>query len=63
MNNNLQRISFEPNDPWWSGRPRADDIQPGQNISWPFYFVITGAGLGLDSSTISRLSTFSAIRE
>jgi len=47
LNNNLGRLSFSPSDPWWGDRPRAQDLQAGQNISWPFYFVITAAGLGL----------------
>ena len=31
-------------------------------MTWPFYFVVTAHGLGLDSNTISRQSTFSAIQ-
>ncbi|KDN46637.1 hypothetical protein K437DRAFT_106334 [Tilletiaria anomala UBC 951] len=62
LDNNLGRLSFSPNDPWWADRPRAQELSMGQNMSWPFYFVITAAGLGLDSDTISRLSTFSAIQ-
>ncbi|KAK0563873.1 hypothetical protein OC844_001999 [Tilletia horrida] len=59
--NKAGRISFSPNDAWWEDRPRAQNIQPGQNISWPFYFVVNPAGLDLGGTTI-RQSTWYAIQ-
>ncbi|PWN50857.1 hypothetical protein IE53DRAFT_379414 [Violaceomyces palustris] len=61
LDNGAGRLSFRPVDSWWQGRVRADNIQPGQNISWPFYFVITAAGVGL-SGTTTRLATWDAIQ-
>lgn len=54
------RLSFNPGDSWWEGRPAADNYN-GTDISWPFYFVITYAGQGLVGST-TRLSTWYAVQ-
>lgn len=62
LDNNEGRLSFSPTDSYWEGRDRADNIESGQNITWPFYFVVTYAGAGLDGTT-DRQSTWSAIRE
>lgn len=59
--NDQGRISFEPTDTWWAGRPAANNIQEGQTISWPFYFAITSHGAGLSDGT-SRLATWHAIQ-
>ncbi|KAK0550911.1 hypothetical protein OC846_003481 [Tilletia horrida] len=59
--NEAGRLSFSPNDAWWQDRPRAQNIQQGQNISWPFYFVVNPAGLNTGGTTI-RQSTWYAIQ-
>ncbi|PWZ00377.1 hypothetical protein BCV70DRAFT_188615 [Testicularia cyperi] len=61
QDNGAGRLSFEPTDTWWAGRSAADNIQPNQNISWPFYFVVLAAGDPL-SGTTSRLATFNAVQ-
>lgn len=61
QDNGAGRLSFEPTDLWWARRPAADNIQPNQNISWPFYFVVLASGQPL-SGTTSRLSTFTALQ-
>lgn len=61
ISNEQGRISFQPEDKWWQGRAAADNIAVGQNITWPFYFVITSSGRGLSSGT-SRLATWRAIQ-
>lgn len=55
------RLSFNPGDSWWQGRTAADNFN-GTDIAWPFYFVITYSGQGLDGTT-NRLSTWYAVRE
>ncbi|CAD6933238.1 unnamed protein product [Tilletia laevis] len=59
--NQAGRISFMPSDSWWEDRPRAQNIQEGQNISWPFYFVVNPSGLDMDGKTV-RQSTWNAIQ-
>lgn len=61
QDNGQGRLSFQPTDSWWANRPAADNIQPNQNISWPFYFVILASGQPL-SGTTSRLATFTAVQ-
>lgn len=61
QDNGQGRVAFEPTDSWWANRPAADSIQPNQNISWPFYFVVLAAGSPL-SGTTSRLATFTAVQ-
>ncbi|KAL9931462.1 hypothetical protein V8E36_009627 [Tilletia maclaganii] len=59
--NEAGRISFSPSDSWWQDRPRAQNIQPGQNISWPFYFVVNPSGLDTGGTTL-RQSTWFAVQ-
>lgn len=61
QDNGQNRLSFEPTDSWWANRQAADNIQPNQNISWPFYFVVLPAGDPLTGTT-SRLATFTALQ-
>ncbi|EST09290.2 hypothetical protein PSEUBRA_000878 [Kalmanozyma brasiliensis GHG001] len=61
QDNGQNRLSFEPTDLWWANRVAADNIQPDQNISWPFYFVVLPEGQALTGTT-SRLSTFTALQ-
>ncbi|KAJ1022393.1 hypothetical protein NDA13_005301 [Ustilago tritici] len=61
QDNGQGRLSFEPTDSWWANRPAANNIQPDQNISWPFYFVVLASGQPL-SGTTSRLATFTAVQ-
>ncbi|KAJ1025117.1 hypothetical protein NDA16_002623 [Ustilago loliicola] len=61
QDNGAGRVSFEPTDSWWANRPAANNIQPNQNISWPFYFVVLASGQPL-SGTTSRLATFTAVQ-
>lgn len=59
--NGAGRLSFQPNDSWWANKSAADLIQPNQNISWPFYFVVMPSGDQLTGTT-SRLATFTAVQ-
>lgn len=61
QDNGAGRLSFQPNDSWWVNKSAAEHIQPNQNISWPFYFVVLPSGDSL-SGTTSRLATFTAIQ-
>nr|CDI55201.1 putative protein (N-terminal fragment) [Melanopsichium pennsylvanicum 4] len=61
QDNGQGRLSFEPNDKWWANRTAANNIQPNQNISWPFYFVVLASGEALTGTT-SRLATFTAVQ-
>ncbi|SJX64789.1 uncharacterized protein SRS1_15212 [Sporisorium reilianum f. sp. reilianum] len=61
QDNGQNRLSFEPTDLWWANRSAANNIQPNQNISWPFYFVVLASGQPLTGTT-SRLATFTAVQ-
>lgn len=61
QDNGQNRLSFEPTDLWWANRSAADNIQPNQNISWPFYFVVLPANQPLTGTT-TRLATFTALQ-
>ncbi|KAN0064332.1 hypothetical protein ACQY0O_002527 [Thecaphora frezii] len=61
QDNGAGRLSFRPNDAWWQDRTAAANIQPNQNITWPFYFVVLPSGQSLTGTT-SRLATWSAVQ-